>query len=58
MGNSVNNARRPSNSVAFADLAETLIIPGDYDDFCGKSCATLVYMNQYAEMLSFKLSYQ
>lgn len=58
MGSGVNNARRPSNSVAFAYLVETLSIPRDYDDFCGKSCATLVYMNQYAEMLSFKLSYQ
>ena len=46
------------NSVAFADLAETLIIPRDYDDLYGKSYATSVYMNQYAEMLSFKLSYQ
>lgn len=58
MGSGVNNAMRLSNSVAFADLAETLIIPRDYDDFCGKSYAASVYMNQYAEMLSLKLSYQ
>ena len=29
MGSGVNNARRLSNSVAFAHLAETLIIPPD-----------------------------